>query len=71
MIHLNKFNTLPTDSLTAVNNHKANLFCVIHDFMKKHPSNTKQKAILDIGCFITKPLYPLFAQKETMPLEIT
>lgn len=72
MIHLTKFNTLPTDSLNAVNNHKAsNLFCTIRDFTKKYPSNSKQKAILDTGCFITKPMYPMFTQKETISLEIT
>lgn len=67
MIHLTKFNTLPTDSLNAVNNCKAfNLFCMIHDFMKKHPPNSKQKAIFDTRCFITKPMSPMFTQKEVL-----
>lgn len=72
MIHLTKFNTLPTDSLNAVNNHKAsNLFCMIHDYMKKHPPDSKEKAILETGCFLTKPICPTFAQKQTIFSEIT
>lgn len=54
MIHLIKFKTLPTDSLNAVNNHKAcNLFCMIHDFTINKPLDSKQKAIFDTGCFVT------------------
>lgn len=65
MIHLTKFNTLPTDSLNASNNHKvSNLFCMIHDFTKKHSPDFKQKAIFDTGYFITKPIFPVFAQKK-------